>query len=286
MSEFVAIDVETANASLASICQVGVATFEDGALTETWSSLIDPEMFFDEFNVEIHGIDAETVDGAPTFPQISDSLNEMLSDRTVVSHMPFDRGALRQTCSRYGLPIVECTWLDSARVARRTWPDQFRQRGYGLANVADWCGVEFRHHDALEDARAAGEILLRAVQESGLTVPEWVKRSTQPIGGPGGTTPSVKREGNPDGPLASEVVCFTGTLSIPRREAADMAAAAGCDVTVTVTKKLTMLVLGDQDDWKLGGYEKSSKQRKAEAQARAGRPVRIVGEADFVALCG
>ncbi len=37
VNDFVAVDVETANASLASICQVGVAAFADGAPAETWS---------------------------------------------------------------------------------------------------------------------------------------------------------------------------------------------------------------------------------------------------------
>ena len=46
----------------------------------------------------------------------------------------------------------------------------FSQVGYGLSNVAERLGVDFQHHDALEDARAAGEILLRAIAETGLNV--------------------------------------------------------------------------------------------------------------------
>lgn len=42
--------------------------------------------------------------------------------------------------------------LDSAMIVRRAWPEQFGQRGWGLANVAIFLGIRFRHHDALEDA--------------------------------------------------------------------------------------------------------------------------------------
>ena len=54
MMDFVAIDVETANADMASICQIGLAKFKDGKLVEEWSSLVDPEDYFDFINVDIH----------------------------------------------------------------------------------------------------------------------------------------------------------------------------------------------------------------------------------------
>jgi DNA polymerase-3 subunit epsilon len=70
-----------------------------------------------------------------------------------------------------------------------------------------------------------------------------------------------------------------------RREAADLAAAAGCTVQSTVTKETTVLVVGDQDIDRLAGHEKSAKHRKAEALIEAGQPIRIVQESDFLQLC-
>ncbi len=58
---FVAIDVETANADLASICQIGLVTFADGQIVSEWQSLIDPEDEFNEINISIHGIDESSV---------------------------------------------------------------------------------------------------------------------------------------------------------------------------------------------------------------------------------
>lgn len=278
---FVAIDVETANADLASICQIGVVTFRDGEVAGAWKTLIDPEDEFDEVNVSIHGIDERMVAGAPRFADIVDTMHRRLAGHVVVSHMPFDRVALGRAHERYGLPALECTWLDTARVTRRAWP-QFSRRGYGLADIASWCGIEFRRHDAEEDARAAGLVLLRALADTGLSIDDWVVRSTKPIGG--ASSSSITRAGNPDGPLAGEVVVFTGALSIPRREAADLAAAAGCAVAGSVGKTATLLVVGDQDIRKLGGHEKSSKHRKAEGLIQKGQALRILRESDFRAL--
>ena len=96
----------------------------------------------------------------------------------------------------------------------------------------------------------------------------------------------MKREGHVKGALYGEVVVFTGALGIPRREAADAAAGAGCDVANSVTKKTTMLVVGTQDKDKLNGYEKSSKHRKAEVLIENGVDIQILSENDFSELPG
>jgi DNA polymerase-3 subunit epsilon len=276
---FVAIDVETANADLASICQIGIAHFVDGRFCEIWESLVDPEDEFDFINVSIHGIDESMVVGAPTFPSLSEMIRQKLIETVVVSHTAFDKSAIRSVFAKYKIDPPEIRWLDSARVVRRTWLD-LSQRGYGLAPVAERLGIEFDHHNAAEDARAAGEILLHAMRETDLSLEDWIIRSNQPIGG----SNRITREGNSEGPLYGEVAVFTGALSMPRREAADLAASVGCEVAPSVTKATTLLVVGDQDIQKLAGHEKSSKHRKAEKLIEKGQPIRILRETDFQSI--
>ena len=76
--KFVAIDVETANPSMASICQIGVAIFENEELRGEWQSFVDPEDYFDSVNSSIHGIEEADVKGAPTFSTIADELFELV----------------------------------------------------------------------------------------------------------------------------------------------------------------------------------------------------------------
>jgi len=162
-------------------------------------------------------------------------------------------------------------------VARRTW-EQFARRGYGLKNICEFLGYSFGHHDALEDAKAAGHVVITAMEQVGLSLDEWLRRIKQPIGSHNG---SIKREGNPEGPLYGEVVVFTGSLQVPRREAADMASRIGCQVGSGVTMNTTLLVVGDQDIRKLAGHEKSSKHRKVEKLIAEGQPISILREGDF-----
>lgn len=89
-----------------------------------------------------------------------------------------------------------------------------------------------------------------------------------------------------NGPLFGEKLVFTGSLSMPRSEAADAASTAGCEVETSVTKHTTVLVVGDQDIHRLSGHEKSSKHRKAEDLMKKGQQIRITGESDFQRLLG
>ncbi len=50
---FVAIDVETANPDQASICQIGAVAVQDGEIADTLDVLVDPETYFDPWNVEM-----------------------------------------------------------------------------------------------------------------------------------------------------------------------------------------------------------------------------------------
>jgi DNA polymerase III subunit epsilon len=93
----------------------------------------------------------------------------------------------------------------------------------------------------------------------------------------------IKRLGV-DGPLFGEVVVFTGALDMPRREAAEMAAAVGCEVAPSVTRRTTLLVVGDLDVRTLAGHEKSAKHRKAQKLITEGVPIRIICETDFYEL--
>lgn len=234
--DFLALDVETANPSLASICQIGVAGFLGEQIVYEDCLLVNPEDWFDPYNIDIHGIQEKDVINAPKFTHLSSSLNDLLMGKTCVIHTHFDRSAINQACVRYEALPPQCYWLDSAMVARRTW-DSVSKSGYGLANLTKMLGIEFKHHDALEDAKAAGKVMCAAVKESGHPVGDWLHQVKKPI-----FPDAVKLEGNPDGLLFGEALVFTGELTIPRREAAQMAADLGCAVKSSVSTKVSLLV--------------------------------------------
>ncbi len=282
--DFVAIDVETANADMASICQIGIATYSNGLLIDEWSTLVDPEDYFDQINIDVHGLDENTVCGSPTFAEVEQIVTRLLVGSVCVSHTHFDRVSLSRVYEKYQLEMVNSVWLDSAMVARRAWPE-FSRKGYGLKNICEKIGYSFKHHDALEDAKASGVILVEAGKETGLDLAAWQLRVRKPINPENSSSgAAINRDGDSEGKLFGEVVVFTGALEISRAHAANLASSIGCDVTSNVTKKTTLLVVGDQDVTKLAGKTKSAKHLKAEKLIMKGQGIRIVKESDFQKL--
>ena len=84
----------------------------------------------------------------------------------------FDRSAFGAACRLHGEPSLNVRWLDTAAVVRKTWT-QFSRRGYKLDNIAEHLGITLEHHDALEDARAAAQVLLQAIEKTGLSAEDW-----------------------------------------------------------------------------------------------------------------
>lgn len=293
-TEFTVVDVETANQSRASICQVGIVQVRGGEIRNEWESLVNPEGEFAWFCQRVHGIKASAVAESPRFPQIYPQIRELLAGAVTVSHSDFDRQAIEQSVTRYDLPGLNSRWVDSASVARKAWPDRAGQDGYGLHELAQFLGIRFEHHDALEDARAAARITLAACRACGCGLDELSRefqsakgrerRNSDPadlIQPPVGSGHEFADMLNGSGEV---IVVFTGKLSTGRRAAKERAIGAGCTVHDNVTKQTTALVVGMQSTNALKGQEKSTKQRKAEALAAQGSNVAILGERDFWGL--
>lgn len=159
---FIAVDVETAGYDGASICQIGLAFVRfDGTIT-VYSTYIDPCTRFAAGNTQLHGIDADTVKGAPTFAQALPELRHVLEAHPLVQHSRFDEKAFDAACRLAQLPVLQSIWTDSVAVARKAWPEFRGNGGHGLGNLKKELGLRFQHHDAGEDARAAAEVILKA----------------------------------------------------------------------------------------------------------------------------
>ncbi|SHE57086.1 exonuclease domain-containing protein [Dysgonomonas macrotermitis] len=287
--DFIALDVKTANPSLDSICQIGIVKFVDGQIVDSWNLIIDPEDWFDPFNVSLHGITEEMVSGKPKYPEIYNRLKEIVNGMVVVHHTAFDKIALSKINEKYSLdPLPVNAWLNTARIVRRTW-EQFKDSGYGLVPVSEFLNIKLKHHDALNDAIATGQILLHAIEKTQIDVLNWLIRVNQPITvrerDYAGYKNDIKKEGNPDGDLYGEVAVFTGSFSLPKKDLSIIASQAGCAVDTSFTSKTTILVVGIQNEAALKGAKKSSKHIAAEKRIANGESVRILSEKDFREMC-
>ena len=286
--DFITINIETANIDSWSICQAGLASFHSGEIVETWCTFVNPQTIFDTFNVNIHGITEKAVMNSINLSEFYDLINKKISGQTVIHHTAFTRTAFRLLADHINRDPIDCLWLDSARIARQTWTE-VRNRGYGLSDLSNILGMpQYEPRNALNNAIITGKIVNEALKNNGKTIDEWKENALHNYSLWGNSLSEymeiIHADPNPDGILYGECIVFTGSLSITRLEASKIAFALGCDIEKGVTKKTTILVVGDQDIRYLAGYEKSSKHRKAEELKQKGQPIRIIGEADFMAL--
>lgn len=287
MPRFATIDVETANPKLSSICQIGLVIYEGQKIVDRWSSLINPNSEFREFNTRIHGIQAQDVVRAPLFNEVFDDLKKMIGSSSVSSYGAFDRSAFSQACEANELPELSRSWIDLQKVVRNAWPSEFTANGWSLKQICKQLQIPLiNHHDALSDALAAAEVFVRAQQLTGTQAHDWLdedRYQSKPSGNSGIRVASSVKDiaPNKNGALFGEVVVFTGQLSMPRSVAATRAAAIGCTPTNGVTKKTTILVIGEQDLTIVRSDGKSTKQIKAEDLIQKGQEIRILSESAF-----
>jgi DNA polymerase-3 subunit epsilon len=305
--DFVAVDVETANGMRGSVCAIGLAEVCDGRIQRTEAWLAKPPLGlnqFAEFNVRLHGISAAKVSNAPSFTEVLDDAVSFIDGRTVIAHnAAFDIGAIREGCEAAGSPWPQIEYGCSLVLSRRLLP----LLSYRLPFVCNALGVSLaQHHDAGSDAEAcAGVVLALASRDGANSLDELLTSanvrlgqlssdhwrgctgisSDQSTSRKGSADYLVNPEADPEHPLFGQNVVFTGTLmNMLRDDARSAVAAKGGVPDATVTKRTTILVIGD-------GFEGSSvlefetgKAKKAAAALAKGQKIEILSENEFLEL--
>ena len=160
---YIAFDVETPNHFNNRMSAIGITVIDDGQITESFYSLVDPEQPFDWFNTQLTGISEESVSEAPAFPALWTVIEPMMDSGILVAHSAsFDMGVLRRCLCGYEIewkPNVKgiCTVL----MGRRLLPD----RSHKLNDMCSYYGIQLDHHHADSDSRACAEILLRYMED-------------------------------------------------------------------------------------------------------------------------
>lgn len=148
-ANFTAIDFETANGKLASICQVGLVRVENGAIVHELELLVQPPG--NEYhwgNSRVHGISRKHTAQAPTFDQVWPLMQPFIEGQHVVAHNAlFDCGCLDESLDLYGIRRPRYQRHCTVKIFKRN-----------LALLCTAYGIELKHHNALSDAKACAEL--------------------------------------------------------------------------------------------------------------------------------
>lgn len=300
--DFVAVDVETANAQRGSICSFGLAVVENGKVvrTENWLTRPPAQLDrFDRFNISLHGITPSMVKDAPPFDERLAQVLKVVGDRPVVAHnATFDIGAIRQGCVADGLDWPELTYGCTLVLSRRI----LNLLSYRLPIVCDELGISLLdHHHAGTDANAAALIALELARRQQASSLEELASGVQvrlghvnggnwhgcvsTWSGSGGTSYGETPEANPDAdpyhPFYGQVMVFTGGLIMRREDAWAAVASLGATPEKGVNKRTTMLVVGDGFTGNSVEEFHTGKAVKAVHWQAKGHTIEVLTEGDF-----
>ncbi|NMD71635.1 exonuclease [Bacillus sp. DNRA2] len=309
--DFIAIDFEIANNNLSSACSLGMVFVNNNQIVDEKYFLIQPpSLIFDEKMTKVHGLTRTDVQGADKFDKVWDEIKSYFNSETlVIAHnAQFDMSVLKSCLVEYSLEIPEFRFADSIQISAKACGGN-GVRG-SLKARTEWFGIVLNdHHNALADARACAELVIKSVQlknrksihtflqtyRTSILVKSFSELKHQTSFYRKQTQKFKKIDVNEIAPACEELACnhplydkqivFTGELSMMERETAmQKAVNVGGIIKSGVSRNTQYLVVGKQDKSLVGAKGISTKEVKAYALIEKGFEIKIINEAEFVQL--
>ena len=161
---YVVFDLETTGFSpdKNKIIEIGAVKVERGAITERFSTFVNPEVPIPFHIEELTSIRDDMVMDAPKIEEILPQFLEFCAGAIMVAHnAEFDMSFIRKNCERQQL-AAEFTVIDTVALARMLLPHLNR---FKLDTVAKALGISLdHHHRAVDDAACTAEIFVKFIQ--------------------------------------------------------------------------------------------------------------------------
>ena len=155
---FSIIDIETTGQSYKNgkITEIAIYQHNGQEVTDSFSTLINPEMDIPFFITELTGINNEMVRTAPKFYQVAKKIIEMTMGRTFVAHnASFDYKFIKEEYARLGYNYHRKT-MCTVKLSRKLLPGH---PSYSLGKLCADLGIEISgRHRAAGDALATAKL--------------------------------------------------------------------------------------------------------------------------------
>jgi DNA polymerase-3 subunit epsilon len=199
-SPLVFVDIETngLNHIRGRVIEVAAIRVENGKVTRSFNTLVDPETELPQFITNLTGITTNDVKQAPTFHQIADELQAVIQGAIFVAHnVRFDYSFLKQEYKRLGKPFLP-KQLCTVKLSRTLFPDQ---RGHKLQDLLSRYNFPVKaRHRAYDDAQVLWQFIQYIEQTVAVEIIEQaVSRQIQRPALPKGVAPELFKD-LPTGP--------------------------------------------------------------------------------------
>lgn len=280
--DYTVIDLETTglDPQYDEIIEMAAIRVRNGAVIDTFVSLVKPANPIDEFITELTGISNEIVEHAPAIGKILPDFLAFVGDDIVIGHnVGFDIRFLYDSATESLKRPFENDYVDTLRFSRKLFPEM---KSHRLAAMTDMLNISSKNaHRALSDcyttnalyAALCDHIVANNINLKELYQKKQLKAST--------ITPQNTVFDVTD-PAYGKTFVFTGILDrMTRREAMQLVVDHGGFCEDRVTARTNYLVLGNNDYCKSIKDGKSNKQKKAEKLILEGQNLEIISENVF-----
>ena len=158
--KYAIVDLEATSAgSNAKIIQVGIVIVENGEITQSYETDVNPHERLDEHIKQLTGLTDARLRKAPEFAQVAKEIFELINDAVFVAHnVRFDANLLAEALFWEGFELTTPR-IDTVELSQIFYPTLER---YNLGALASELGIELHHaHSALADATATAQLLLK-----------------------------------------------------------------------------------------------------------------------------
>jgi len=163
---FVAFDFETTGLDPRNdeIVEIGAVKIKGDQVIDEFHTLVKPKQRMSRKSAEITGISHEMLENAPNIEEVLPSFLEFISNSVLVAHnAKFDYSFLRMAVKNVLGKNWEVAYIDTLGMAKAL----LDIKGYSLAKVAKALKISgFKHHRALDDARAVGQIFTKLIAKA------------------------------------------------------------------------------------------------------------------------
>lgn len=302
LDKFIVIDVETTGVSHKhdAIIELSAVKYENFNEISVFSTLVNPQRQISDVITSLTGISQDDLDAAPTWETVMADFVTFLEDLPLVGHniCSFDRLFIEDALGyELHVPIIDTLFL-----VRQAFP-QLPNHKLNYLNTALGIGAQ-RAHRALDDVRTTFAVFvacLREIANEG-SVPIIDCDCSKPFDALDAEHSESRKRKYRDQvnvksiaptctdidsscPLCGKNIVFTGTLSLPRADAMQIAVNAGAILKTSISKTTDYLVVGIQDKDIVGDDGLSSKEERALALNESGKAnIKMISEQEFLTL--
>ncbi len=172
-NRYIAFDVETPNSANNRISAIGITVVENGRIVEEISSLINPEVDFDYFNIRLTGITPDMVQYKPTFADLWRKIEYIMDSGLLIAHnAPFDMSVLSKCLNAYQIEWHPFSYYAcTCAMGRACYPEL---ENHKLNTLCGYLGITLSHHDAGSDSHACAELLQNYISR-GINVDRYMR---------------------------------------------------------------------------------------------------------------